>query len=96
MTPQKLKEVFAQYRRMLLALPHVRSAKLADTKYDFTGLSLGAHEAMSHAVYMCEEASKFVDEGRIEKAMRWLGFVQGVLWCWGVRSLTDLKLDSMP
>jgi len=96
MTPQKLKEVFAQYRRMLLVLPHVRSEKLHDDLYAFTGLSVPYDKMLGHAVYMCETASGFVDEGRIEKAMRWLGFVQSVLWCAGIRSLTDLKQDSMP
>ena len=96
MTPQKLKEVFAQYRRILLGLAYVKSAKLPDHLYDFSGLSASVTDVFSHAVYMCEEASKFVDEGRIEKAMRWLGFIQGVLWSYGVRSLTDLKQDSMP
>jgi hypothetical protein len=50
----------------------------------------------AHLKYMCVEAQKFVDEGRVEKAMRWLGFLQGVLWESGEFSLDDLKEHSRP
>lgn len=32
-----------------------------------------------HAAYMCEEGATYAEHRR-EKAMRWLGFVQGYLW----------------
>ena len=32
----------------------------------------------------------FVKEGRTEKFMRWVGFIQGVLWILGVYTLEDL------
>ncbi len=32
---------------------------------------------------MVPQMVSFVDEGRIEKAHRWLGFVQGILSPWG-------------
>jgi hypothetical protein len=37
---------------------------------------------------------QFVSEDKIEKAMRWLGFVQGVLWVCGVYTLEQLKADN--
>jgi len=48
---------------------------------------------LAHLRFMCVEAQKFVD---IEKAMRWLGFLQGVLWSRGFYSLNDLKNHSRP
>ena len=51
---------------------------------------------VAHLRFMCIEASKFVDAGRVEKAMRWLGFLQGVLWARGFYSLEDLKNHSRP
>ena len=33
---------------------------------------------------------------KLEKKMRWLGFMQGVLWCCGVASLERLKEQNMP
>lgn len=37
-----------------------------------------------------------LDEGRIEKAMRWLGFMQGALWSIDIFSLDELKDHSRP
>jgi len=37
---------------------------------------------------------QFVSEDKIEKTMRWLGFVQGVLWVYGVYTLEQLKADN--
>lgn len=31
-----------------------------------------------------------------EKAMRWLGFVQGSVWSWNMASIDDLKKMNMP
>jgi len=35
-----------------------------------------------------------IDEGRIEKAMRWLGFIQGVLWSIGDFTVDELRTHS--
>lgn len=35
-------------------------------------------------------------EGRIEKAFRWLGFVQGCLWATGQYTLDELKNHNRP
>jgi hypothetical protein len=51
---------------------------------------------LAHLRFMCIEAQQFVDEDRTEKAMRWLGFLQGVLWARGFYSLDDLKNHSRP
>lgn len=50
---------------------------------------------LSHARWMCQEVlsnSEF-SEG---KAKRWLGFVQGVLWSTGVRTVEQMKDDNRP
>jgi len=33
---------------------------------------------------------------RREKAMRWLGFVQGTLWGWGIATIEELKKMNAP
>jgi len=38
----------------------------------------------------------FLDEGRREKFMRWLGFIQGALWADGVYGIDDLKEHNRP
>lgn len=51
---------------------------------------------LSHIAHMCETAIDFVHEGRIEKAMRWLGFIQGSLYELGTYTINDLKDHSRP
>jgi hypothetical protein len=60
----------------------------------FIGINMRA--ALNHVLWMCIEAQKFVEEGRMEKAMRWLGFIQGVLWATSFFSINDMKIDNMP
>lgn len=43
-----------------------------------------------HTHWMCEEAQSF-DDG--EKAQRWLGFIQGVLWTRGICTIDELRDD---
>lgn len=52
-------------------------------------------EAMSHAFAMCLLALEMGPE-QIEKKMRWLGCVQGILWAVGVFSINDLKSMNQP
>ena len=44
-----------------------------------------------YCVAMVPRALKFVEEGRIEKAMRWLGFIQGVMWSEGIYTIDEMK-----
>ena len=46
---------------------------------------------LSHARWMCGRATEFIIEGRVEKADRWLGFIQGVLWCEGRFSIGEMR-----
>lgn len=49
-----------------------------------------------HLAFMCEEGVRLVEAGRREKAMRWLGFVQGALWASGRAPIDTLKRMNMP
>jgi len=49
---------------------------------------------VSHCKFMCNETKKFIEAGQVEKSMRWLGFLQGLLWCLGLFTLDDLKNHS--
>lgn len=46
---------------------------------------------LSHARWMCVRASDFVATGEIEKADRWLGFIQGILWSEGKFSIGEMR-----
>ena len=60
----------------------------------------GQQEHANHLLWMCEETRKFLargedwshpTQGNVEKAMRWLGFIQGGLWAGGIYSIEDMK-----
>lgn len=51
---------------------------------------------LSHLLWMCDEATQFVKDGRRDKAFRWLGFIQGVLWARGLFTVQDLANHSRP
>lgn len=40
--------------------------------------------------------NEFAQDGRIEKAFRWLGFIQGVLWCEGIFTIEEMKDHNRP
>ena len=37
---------------------------------------------LSHLLWMAREGLHLIEAERREKAMRWLGFLQGTLWAW--------------
>jgi hypothetical protein len=45
---------------------------------------------LNHCFWMIGEIRTFVVEERLEKAMRWLGFLQGVLWAQGQMTIGSL------
>ncbi len=49
--------------------------------------------ALSHTLWMCEQAKTFVPLD-MEKACRWLGFIQGVLWMAGVRTIAEMRDEN--
>ncbi|MBE0477000.1 MAG: hypothetical protein IBX62_07890 [Coriobacteriia bacterium] len=51
----------------------------------------GKFEALNHAYWMCGETKNFLRQGREAKALRWLGFIQGLLFLGGVFSIAELK-----
>lgn len=55
------------------------------------GTSIG--ERLNHVRWMCSQVPRFVTEGRIDKANRWLGYIQGQLQANGVFTLETL--DSL-
>lgn len=51
---------------------------------------------LQHLGYMFDQMEKFLDEGRMEKFFRWLGFIQGVCWTLGYQTLKELKDLNKP
>ena len=51
---------------------------------------------LGHVHAMLDEMDQFLDQDRLEKAFRWLGFVQGVFWVLGIYTLEELKNHNRP
>lgn len=93
MTNEKLISVFEFYHDRL-TIGSGTSKELGDKSSVVSQLEPGV--VLEHLIYMCETAIGFVREGRTEKAFRWLGFIQGVLWMSNIYTLNDLKNHSRP
>lgn len=53
-------------------------------------------DLLSHALYMLDEIPKFIESGRMEKANRWIGFLQGILWSQGIASVQGFMNMNRP
>jgi hypothetical protein len=48
-------------------------------------------DTLNHALWMCEQCRLFLRAGRLAKAYRWIGTIQGILLMNGVFSIMELK-----
>ena len=90
MTPEKVLEVIETYRQLFIA------RNIGKIDYPHDDLLDGEVHGLEHCHGMLDKMVEFVHEGRMEKAFRWLGFVQGTLWALRVFTLTDLKNHNRP
>ncbi len=76
---------------------------------DRDGSAPDVYSQQQHLRWMCQERGadltrllyrkpNEVSEGEIqkvkEKAMRWLGFIQGTMWATGVRTVGEMRVDN--
>lgn len=83
MTGEKIKQVARLY-----------DSELAEA--DIPSYRDRSESNLMHVRWMCEQIIGLVDTGRIEKAFRWLGFVQGCMWCFGCFTVRELANHSRP
>lgn len=63
----------------------------AKTFADNACVAVEGGDAGNHAYWMCGRTKQFIDEHRLDKSLRWVGFIQGVLYCQGIFSIEQLK-----
>jgi hypothetical protein len=51
-------------------------------------------EQLSHCYSMIPRMRELIKEDKIEKVMKWLGFLEGVFWSVGDCTLDDLNTDN--
>jgi len=87
MTPEQIQDALTKYEEYLSAygVPLRHPA----------GEGAPTNEAAGrHALWMCSEVRKFLADGRREKADRWLGFIQGVLWVLGNYTIDNMRAHN--
>ena len=52
------------------------------------------YATLNHAFWMCDRTREFLRAGRLAKAYRWIGTIQGILLMNGVFSITELKTQN--
>jgi hypothetical protein len=82
MTNEQIKEVCLKYDKVLsdMKIESVRESSVPGS--------------LQHLRWMCSEIIVFINEGRTEKAHRWLGFLQGAFWVKGIFDIEQLKSDN--
>lgn len=78
MTSEQMRDVLELYRAKLFQMAAPRSEREGGNR-------------LQHICWMCHMAEHYLEEGEIEKANRWLGFIQGVLWCEGFFSIDEMR-----
>ena len=89
MTREKVLDIIKTYSRNLDAIGY--TAKRSLTKND-----VQCNLDLRHVNWMCEDILGKQEEFETEKLMRWLGFIQGVLYVWRIYSIDEMRQHNMP
>lgn len=102
----KVKQVCEEYALFLRGRWTVNYAKilgrplvaqrLSDTYTGSSVFHVPSEDLFSHFLFMAEEIPRLLDAGRTEKAMRWLGWLQGALWGQNFETLSEAKMRNAP
>lgn len=90
MTKEKVQEVIDIYKETLEKL------EAKPERHEIDGVPLTRKEKLNHCYWMINEIESFLKEDRIEKAFRWLGFVQGILWSARLYTIPELADHNRP
>lgn len=90
MTDAKVLEVLRTYRQQFEAQGVAKRRSPPDN-----WVSQQA-DRLAHLHWMLDEIESFLAVGSREKAMRWLGFIQGCLWADGLYTVAEMKDQNRP
>lgn len=91
MDPTQILNISSKYETIL----HDQGA--SSVKCDTSlNMGLGYLSAFDHCLWMCGEIERLVRAGERDKAMRWVCFIQGVLWVSGLLSIDSMREDNRP
>lgn len=90
MTKEKVLSVVKEYQSSL------DKANIMSSAYPHDRYPQTKEEVLGHCRYMLDQIEVFLEEDKTEKAMRWLGFIQGCLWCHGFFTVDSMKEHNKP
>ena len=89
MRKEKILEVAEKYRLLLQDHGITSATRCPNVQFsNFDSITL------SHCYWMIQRINYFLGKDKIEKANRWLGFVQGCLWCTKIRTIQEMRNDN--
>lgn len=95
MNVQQTIEVCIEYSELLKK--DYPPERMSDISSEYTPET--KHIWLKHACYMAQRIPEFLDEGtesKNEKALKWLGYLQGILNMSGTKTLKEAKIANMP
>ena len=87
MTDEQVRQVVTAYRARL----EREGYQPIQIDFDRTTSGFPRSRQLEHVSWMCGEILRALEAGEREKAMRWLGFSQGVLWAQGVYAVNEMR-----
>jgi len=90
MTADKIREVIAIYRKKF------EEMGIPKRRFPHGSLPKSDNDFLAHCHGILDEMEKFIQENRMEKVFRWLGFIQGCLWRAGIYTVEELKNHNRP
>lgn len=92
MTTEKLRDAFLACEAVIAR----KANELGVTTAIRDGKADTPAHRVSHTLWLAREGLQLVEDERREKAMRWLGFLQGALWSDNLLTIDDLKDMNRP
>lgn len=99
MTPEKTIRAFKAIEEIVKEYhgdPVMEPGRLSEREMGMAAEVIDPHSLTQHLLFMSQEGQKLVEAGRVEKAMRWLGFLQGALWGLGITTIEEQKNINRP
>ena len=73
-----------------------RELNVPKQQFPHNELPKSDNDFLAHCHGMLDKMEIFIQEGRMDKVFRWLGFIQGCLWRIGVYTVEEMKNHSRP
>ena len=86
MNKLQILNIINKYKDELNYLPSERQDANLKGPYDF--------ERVKHILWMCDEIELMLKDEKFDKINRWLGFIQGVLWSMGKKTINEMREDN--